>query len=342
MVDIAAILRLLLQTLTIPFASPPGDAQIYLGEPPGCLASRYSSALIFWPAGSQVGGIGGPPGIYFGQVATGIPFEDGLEMGYVVRDETGGVCGYVATNRFGASNDGTGALDIRHYDQIVQVGGSGVSVYDRQNVLDGAQTSFGDGFSTIDNWQMIFGDATRIILGQADAEMHVTLGAIEVWDGAAVRFDDGAIHTYAGRQLARGIIGRGATNSAVGLNTSYADLLLVPDVPFGPNRTFEVNFRADVSTSTTTNVIDLQCLSGSGPTLIEALPTFGPNTVAGRRSAVWGSFLIKNNTGSLITADLILQAKVSAGTGSAQPVVVWIEDKFEDFTGSGAVPAVVA
>lgn len=163
-----------------------------------------------------------------------------------------------------------------------------------------------------------------------------------IFEGTDVELSSTPGFTYDSRHLARGYVGASATNSSVGLNTVYADLSLISNVVWGAGRAFRVNFRFDIAMSSTTNVVELQMMTGSGPTVIEALPTWGPMPVAGRRLAVWGSFLVRNSSGSDITADCIIQGRVNAGTANSQPTVVWVENMRESFSTSGAIPQVVA
>jgi len=213
MVDITAILRALLRTLTIPFASPPGSPQIFIGPPPGCLGTRYSAALIFWPDGSQVGGIGSQPGIYFGQITAGIPFEDGLEMGYVVRDEAGGICGFIATTRWGASNDGTGVLSISQAELLAATGGAGVTLDSRTLTVDGPGGF--NGVAAYTDWNQIFGFGATLNLQDASSSILVSGGLLDLQAAGQLTIHEDSTRLFSAPSISSTLVPRTLVDMAI-------------------------------------------------------------------------------------------------------------------------------
>lgn len=106
-----AAIRNLIRTLILPNNAGPNDPAIIIGpDLPPCMQAQYQSALFFRPDGTASGGIGGKAWMFIG--LNKFSLTTNVDIGWLVYDQGGGVCGYVVGRTFaGPKAGGTGQIN---------------------------------------------------------------------------------------------------------------------------------------------------------------------------------------------------------------------------------------
>lgn len=99
------------EDITLPQFAAPNDPAIVIGTAlPPCMQSFYSAAFFFRPGGTIGTGLNGPPYMYLAQKKIVSGTAEIVEMGWVIYDPSGGVCGYVPFAQFDGVNSGAGSI----------------------------------------------------------------------------------------------------------------------------------------------------------------------------------------------------------------------------------------